>query len=649
MSINPFSLHDLAGFFINASMALIFYVVYRTMGRRTLYLLFANLIALAAGSCLCTFLADNAVPAGTLARDAPETEARFLLWLRLLYLAATAYLPCMCHFVIRYCRVASIGTRQLLWLYGACVPLALAVWSPGFFAARGEPFCETSSWSCTMPWWPHPGIGYYLYVLVWLAVNLWAQALLWRYARQCGTTPGTPLARARLVQFGILVPACVALGEMVAVLYGYQGISYFPVSASVMGLLLATALGRDGMDQHQWSRALQDANHALTCEMAERERVEQERGRLDQQLEHLRYLYRLRTALGGARTTDAVFKAAGKAEQEALTHPAAGSVAFEYEGRVWRFGEDVSAEQIHYECALAWGGRERGQLRLSSRTPLSETQQRALVDETAGQVAQTLEARELEAQLLQSARLVSLGQLAAGLAHELSQPLTAIATTAGDVWLRLLGGMELSKERLQEMMADMRHLVGRMSATVEHLRAFSRDTSREAKFLFSINEPLLASLQLVRAQLKGHGVALHVEVAEPLPPVAGNPHRLEQVFLNLLANARDAIDEKAEQLAANAMAAGPWKGALILKTGEERDGQRWIVASVEDNGVGMDEHLRQRIFDPFFTTKPADRGSGLGLSIAYAIVRDHGGRLTCESRLGEGTRFRLALPVAEEA
>ncbi len=646
MSVNAFSIHDLAGFFATASLSLIFYTVYWTMGRRHLYLLFANLVALAALSCLFIFLADNAVPAGVPVHEVPETEAAFLFWLRWLYAAAAISLPSMCHFVIRYCRVESIPTRHIVWLYAVSVPLALSVWSPSFFSARGEAICSPSSWSCTVPWWPRQGPAFYVYVLVWAAVNVWAQVLLWRYAHPSGDSPDAPLARVRLVQCGILVSVGAALAEMSAVMFGYTGISFFPLSASVMAVMIATALALDGMDQHRWSRALQEANRALKNEIAERERVELERARLDGQLEHLRYLYRLRTALGRARSAQGVIHAAGETVQRVLGAPGRGSLVIEYEDRAWRFGAAAAEGCVRYERALTWGDRERGRLCLFSPTPLTKTQEQALVDETAGQIARALETRELEMQLLQSARLISLGQLAAGVAHELNQPLGAIATTAGDVWLRLVEGVDLPEARLKAMMEEVRHLVNRMSTTIDHLRVFSRDTSRQPGVLFAVNEAVERSLRLVRARLKSHGVVLHLEAAEPLPPVYGHPHLLEQVILNLVTNALDALDEKAAQEAA---VHGPREKRLSITTREELEGGRWVVVLVEDNGTGMDEECRQRVFEPFFTTKPADRGTGLGMSISYAIVKDHGGNITCESRKGEGTLFRVALPAAEEA
>ena len=244
---------------------------------------------------------------------------------------------------------------------------------------------------------------------------------------------------------------------------------------------------------------------------------------------------------------------------------------------------------------------------------------------------------------LERARLVSLGQMVAGVAHELNQPLTVISGAAEDIYLRLAEGIGISEEQLKEKMRDVLDLSERMTGTIEHLRMFSRDTSREPGIPVSINDVIHTSLKLIEAQLRNHDIALHLDLTEGLPPVTGHPYQMEQVFLNLLSNARDALDER-ENSTAIYRRDEDWEKRITIRTRQEGDE---VVAEVEDNGAGMDEAIRTRLFEPFFTTKEADRGTGLGLSISYAIVRDHGGRITCESRKGEGTTFRVRLPVSE--
>ncbi|OGG49304.1 MAG: hypothetical protein A3F84_18565 [Candidatus Handelsmanbacteria bacterium RIFCSPLOWO2_12_FULL_64_10] len=495
-------------------------------------------------------------------------------------------------------------------------------------------------------------------------------------------------------------PATVAL----RVRMPYERIGW--MSALGIALVLATYQTRRVIRR---DRRLQKSNEDLRQEIIQRQRAEEERARLDERLQQLEYLYRLRSALGDARSTDEVIRRAGQTLMEVLSASHSGGVLIEHDGREWRFGETENVEcrmsnveienpndpnskfevrnsksgGARYDRGLSWGGKQRGSLTLFCGVELSEAQEKTLLNETAGQIVGALEARELEMQILQSSRLVSLGQMAAGVAHELNQPLTVISGAAEDVYVRLAEGIGISEEQLKEKMKDVLDLAERMTGTIEHLRVFSRDISKEPGALFSVNDVIRSGLRLIETQLKNHNIALHLDLGEGLPPVSGHPHRMEQVFLNLLGNARDALDEKTspspshkkndrrpslsqwERPTAKAVGRRGWgegMGVGEVPRTTDHESRGWtkgvwvrtrqegdeVVAEVEDNGVGMDEAIRARLFEPFFTTKPADRGTGLGLSISYAIVRDHGGQIACESRKGEGTVFRVRLPAAEE-
>ena len=267
-----------------------------------------------------------------------------------------------------------------------------------------------------------------------------------------------------------------------------------------------------------------------------------------------------------------------------------------------------------------------------------------MVEETAAQISQVLEARELQLQILRSARLVSLGQMAAGMAHELNQPLTALSATAEGILLRQQEDMEIAPERLQGMMEHMLRLVERMVDTIQHLRIFSRDTSKEPGALLMVNEVVQSALELIQAQLKSHGIDLELDLGEELPQILGHPHPLEQVLLNLLSNAQDAMDEKEAQLEDNEKA--DWEKRLSIRTRHDAEEER-VLIEVEDRGTGIRPEDQQRLFEPFFTTKEADKGTGLGLSLAYAIVKDHNGEIECQSQERKGTVFWIRLPAAE--
>ena len=405
------------------------------------------------------------------------------------------------------------------------------------------------------------------------------------------------------------------------------------VAAIALVLLQARRLVKRDRRVHATNAALTEANTELEAAMQERDRVERERARLDKQLEQLRYLNRLRGALEGVRTPDEIATRSGETLMSVL---GSGPAYIDFDGRTWRFGERSSSDSVHYVRPLVWGARERGQLEIHCSVELSETQERVLLDETSGQIARALEAHELMAQLLQSARLVSLGEMAAGVAHELNQPLAAISTVAGDVHLRVLEGLKVSDEQLVEMMADILGMVQRMSGTIGHLRVFSRDSGDEPGVEFSINDAVESSLKVIGEQLKSHDISLTTELDTQLPLVHGHPFRIEQVLLNLIANARDALDTHTN---------GSRK-ELAIRTFASPDRADTVVAQVTDNGTGIEAAHQERLFEPFFTTKDADRGTGLGLSISYAIVQNHGGHITFQSKVGEGTMFRVELPIA---
>jgi signal transduction histidine kinase/ligand-binding sensor domain-containing protein len=404
-----------------------------------------------------------------------------------------------------------------------------------------------------------------------------------------------------------------------------------PWFGAIMAILLA-AIAVQTTRVLRRDRRLRRTNASLVAEMAERDR-------LDARLQELGYLYRLRTALTEARTPEAVITAAGNAVTEVLSAVDSGGAVIEFDGRKWQFGTLRKGNVGRYEHDLAWADKPRGQMRLSTPILLSDSQQRTLLDETAGQIEQALESRELEMQLLQSARLVSLGEMSAAVAHELGQPLTVISTTAGDVYQRQIEGLDLPADRLKQMMNTVLSMVARMDETVNHLRVFSRDTAQEGPVAFSLNECIRNALRMMGTQLENHGIAVNTEFCESLPEATGHPHQLEQVVLNLLSNARDALDDR------KSTEKDPgWRKHLEIRTREGDGDGLPLVAEVSDNGVGIDEGEADRVFDPFYTTKQADSGTGLGLSISYAIVRDHGGRITCESCIGEGTTFRVELP-----
>jgi two-component system NtrC family sensor kinase len=278
--------------------------------------------------------------------------------------------------------------------------------------------------------------------------------------------------------------------------------------------------------------------------------------------------------------------------------------------------------------------------------------------------------KQLQRQVLQAEKMASIGQLAAGVAHEINNPMGFIHANLSQlgeyledftrVWEKLAelrksalgasGETRAAAEAAEAVIAEVdaefllrdfasalrESLDGaqRIRAIVSDLRSFShRDT--EERIYADLNKTLDSTANIVWTMMK-HSVALSKHYAE-LPPVLCFPMQLQQVFMNLLMNAYQAIEERRAKDGA--------PGEIRLRTEISGSGVRIAVA---DNGIGMTPEVQRRIFDPFFTTKQVGVGTGLGLSTSYQIVRRHGGRLTFESRQGSGTTFSVWLPLDDE-
>jgi hypothetical protein len=233
--------------------------------------------------------------------------------------------------------------------------------------------------------------------------------------------------------------------------------------------------------------------------------------------------------------------------------------------------------------------------------------------------------QQLEAQLQQSEKLSSIGLLAAGVAHEVNTPLTGISSYA-QMLLKQLPKTD-PRYKLLEKIEDQAE---RASTIVNNLLNFSRTDATEFVHV-DIHKILDDTLQLVEPQLRGMRLSIVKRYGADLPGVAGNATKLQQVFMNLILNARDAM---------------PGGGTLTIETYLS---DSMVGIDIVDTGVGIPpEHIR-RIYDPFFTTKGTGRGTGLGLAISYGIIREHAGDINVESQVGRGTRFSIYLPFKRQA
>jgi signal transduction histidine kinase len=243
------------------------------------------------------------------------------------------------------------------------------------------------------------------------------------------------------------------------------------------------------------------------------------------------------------------------------------------------------------------------------------------------------ELRTAQAQLIQSEKLASIGQLAAGVSHELNNPLAGILGYAQFMLEKIKKNEEAGEftpENITQYinyLQTIEHAAQRCKTIVANLLKFSRESKAEASLL-DINQVLEDTFSFTQHQLEMNNIELIKRLGEGLPRVLGNEHQLEQVFTNLILNAKDA------------MANG---GRLTVST-TAQDG--YIYVSFADTGCGIPEDKLGKIFDPFFTTKEVGEGTGLGLSVSYGIIREHKGKITVESQEGKGTTFKIILPKA---
>ena len=252
------------------------------------------------------------------------------------------------------------------------------------------------------------------------------------------------------------------------------------------------------------------------------------------------------------------------------------------------------------------------------RTHLADADRARLLERSESSV---LNLQRLQAQLVHSEKLVSLGQLAAGAAHEINNPLTAILGYSD-----LLADDQNLSERTRATAGKIRDQARRTKNLVQNLLSFARQVPAE-RTLLDINAVVTNAVQLRALDLHNGGSRIEQRLESVLPGVRGDSNQLMQVFFNIINNALDAMAERGG-------------GVLTIKTQRDRAN---VVVLFSDTGPGIRE--THRVFDPFYTTKPVGKGTGLGLSICYGIVQEHGGRIICHNGQSGGAVFRVELPA----
>ena len=242
-----------------------------------------------------------------------------------------------------------------------------------------------------------------------------------------------------------------------------------------------------------------------------------------------------------------------------------------------------------------------------------------------------LELKETTAQLVQNEKMRALGELTSGIAHELNQPLNNVKIVC-DSLLRDIEKDRLEMDTLPHDLRDMVEQVNKMAGIIDHMRVFTRRVEGNLKDEIFINDPVNNLFVLLGEQMRVHDIEVIMDLAPDLPKVMADPIGLEQVFVNIINNARNAVENFRET---------GKRIEIISYLNNEKE----VAVSIKDNGGGMPANVRERIFEPFFTTKPPGQGTGLGLSITRKIVQEQGGSVELEVEEGEGSTFTVILPV----
>lgn len=356
---------------------------------------------------------------------------------------------------------------------------------------------------------------------------------------------------------------------------------------------------------------------------------------LRERVKELSCLYHINRALEGAiGPPDAVFQYIVELIPPAWQYPEIASACIVLDGR--RYETPGFEEGCHEQTSeVTVDGKHRGTVSVvyrEARPALDEgpflRDERSLLDAIARQIAVIVEHREaeeerghLQKQLMHADRLATIGQLAAGVAHELNEPLSSILGFA-QLLKRDPGMPGDAKKDIQKIVTASLHA----REIIKKLLLFARRTPT-FKGPVDLNHVVLGAVDLFRHHFEKEGIELSCVLFPEMPMLAADAGQLTQVLVNLVVNAVQAM---------------PDGGRLIVRT-HVQDGQ--VLCTVEDTGVGMTEEVRNRLFVPFFTTKEVNQGTGLGLPVVHGIVTSHGGTIEVKSVPGKGTTFTIRLPL----
>jgi len=361
-------------------------------------------------------------------------------------------------------------------------------------------------------------------------------------------------------------------------------------------------------------------------------------GELQERNKKISCLYAVYEIIRATKAEDTCFQQVADRIPAACLLPEATTARITFDGKSYA-APGFRTTEHKFEEPVVVGGRKRGTIEVfldeeeGGDRPLASDEDHDMVRSIARTLGETEERREAETQLIQASKLASIGELAAGVSHEINNPINGIINCADILMDNLAGDPE--NRQFAEL---VRSEADRIAVIVRNLLAFSRQDPHTPS-LARVHDIVEVVLSLVKKTLQKSLIHLIVEVPEDLPRIRCRSEQLHQVLMNIVINAIHALDARYPH-------GDPDKKLIIRGHVHKVPSRQWVRLTVEDHGTGVAPEHMDRLFDPFFTTKGRNKGTGLGLSVSAGIVRAHNGHLRAESEAGSYTRFHIDLPRA---
>lgn len=252
----------------------------------------------------------------------------------------------------------------------------------------------------------------------------------------------------------------------------------------------------------------------------------------------------------------------------------------------------------------------------------------------------TKEAQQIQTQLFHTSKLATLGEMATGIAHEINQPLNGISLTIENI-KALKEKNKLTSRQIDKCLRDLKYSIKRMSNIIKHIRTFARQDDLPCTSV-NVNDTIESALDLLGEQLRLHEITVIKKLENNLPIIIAEPFQLEQVWINLISNARDAVEMKSSKINSKNLIENEYVKEINISSTVKNSK---IIIKFTDNGNGISNDIINKVFEPFFTTKEVGKSSGLGLSISYGIIESHKGKIKINSQKGTKTTVTIKFPV----